>query len=384
MAQPDILNLAGGVETPTAAPAFPAVDNSRGAPAVVTDLHSGEALAQVGIGVVGAGYWGPKLIRNFQASSETRVIGVCDRDPERLAAVGRGDDTIGLHTELDGLLSDPNVEAVAIATPVDTHFGLAKRVLESGRHVLIEKPVAATVAEAEELVALAEERGLTMLVDHTFLYHPAVEKMKELLDNGTLGRPLHFDSVRINLGLFQPDINVLWDLAPHDISILSWLMPTPPESVSATGASHWGKGTASVAYLSLAYPDNFIAHVHVSWLAPVKVRSVILSGTERMMIYDDNQVLEKVKVYDRGIAESSDAELQPEDEHRHRVDYRMGDMHAPHIAGDEALAKEVADFVHCIRTGDQPRSNGHTALAVVRILEKAQESLMQGGAPVAV
>ncbi|QDV05758.1 putative oxidoreductase YdgJ [Planctomycetes bacterium Poly30] len=352
------------------------------------DTRQTPRTAPLGIGVVGAGYWGPKLIRNFQASADACVRGVCDRDPARLASVGQGDPTIGLHTELEGLLDDPSIEAIAIATPVDTHFELAKRVLMSGRHVLIEKPIAASIEEAETLVALAEERGLTLLVDHTFLYHPAVEKMKELLDDGTLGAPLHFDSVRINLGLFQPDINVLWDLAPHDLSILSWLMPEPPVSVSATGASHWGKGTASVAYLSLAYPGNFIAHVHVSWLAPVKVRSVILSGTKRMMIYDDNQVLEKVKVYDRGIAESS-AESSTEsgsrdDEHRHRVDYRMGDMHAPHIAGDEALAKEVADFVRCVRTGETPRSNGQTALAVVRILEKAQESLMQGGAPVAV
>lgn len=338
----------------------------------------------IGVGVVGAGYWGPKLIRNFQASPDACVRGVCDRDEAKLANVGQGDPKMGLHTDLDDLLEDPMIEAVAIATPVDTHFEIAQRVLMSGRHVLIEKPIASSIEEAEALVALAEERGLTLLVDHTFLYHPAVEKMKELLDDGTLGAPLHFDSVRINLGLFQPDINVLWDLAPHDLSILSWLMPEPPLSVSATGASHWGKGTASVAYLSLAYPGNFIAHVHVSWLAPVKVRSVILSGTKRMMIYDDNQVLEKVKVYDRGIAESAIEPGVQEDEHRHRVDYRMGDMHAPHIAGDEALAKEVKDFVHCIRTGETPRSNGSTALAVVRILEKAQESLMQGGAPVPV
>ncbi|MEM9379886.1 MAG: Gfo/Idh/MocA family oxidoreductase [Planctomycetota bacterium] len=333
---------------------------------------------RIGIGVVGAGYWGPKLIRNFQASSDTRVIGVCDRDPARLEAVGAGDSTIALHADLDSLLEDPSVDAVAIATPVHTHFDLARRALESGRHVLVEKPLAPTVAEAEALVVLAEEKGLTLLCDHTFLYHPAVEAMKGLVDDGTIGRPLHFDSVRVNLGLFQPDINVLWDLAPHDISILSYLIPEAPIRVSATGASHWGKGTASVAYLSIEYPDQFIAHVHVSWLAPVKVRTLMLSGTERMVIYDDNQVVEKVKVYDRGIAETL------EDEHRHRVEYRTGDMHAPHIPSHEALAAGVADFVRCIRTGETPRSDGATALEVVRILERAEESLALGGSPVAV
>ena len=234
------------------------------------------------------------------------------------------------------------------------------------------------VAEAEALVVLAEEKGLTLLCDHTFLYHPAVEAMKGLVDDGTIGRPLHFDSVRVNLGLFQPDINVLWDLAPHDISLLSYLIPEAPIRVSATGASHWGKGTASVAYLSIEYPDQFIAHVHVSWLAPVKVRTLMLSGTERMVIYDDTQVVEKVKVYDRGIAETL------EDEHRHRVEYRTGDMHAPHIPSHEALAAGVADFVRCIRTGETPRSDGATALEVVRILERAEESLALGGSPVAV
>ncbi len=332
----------------------------------------------LGVGVVGAGYWGPKLIRNFQACEGARVVGVCDRDPARLADVARQDSSLALHAEVEDLLADPAVDAVAIATPVNSHHGIARRALESGRHVLVEKPLAASVREAEELLELAERKGLTLMVDHTFLYHPAVEKMAELLQTGALGKPLYFDSVRVNLGLFQPDVNVLWDLAPHDLSILAWLFPQMPEAVSATGASHWGKGTENIAYLSLVYPDDFLAHVHVSWLAPVKVRNVTLSGDRQMVVYDDNQVLEKIKVYDRGIAES----LSTEERHRHRVEYRLGDMHAPHIPGREALAAEAADFVHCARTGARPRSHGECGLAVVRVLEKAQESIARGGAPV--
>lgn len=349
--------------------------------------RAGEALRPrglLGVGIVGAGYWGPKLIRNFAASERAAVVAICDRDGERLKTVARSGlgslPSTSYYQRFSELLADPRVDAVAIATPVHTHFELAKRALLSGRHVLIEKPLASSVAEAEELVELAERLGLTLLVDHTFLYHPAVTKLEELIRSGDLGELLYFDSVRINLGLFQPDINVLWDLAPHDLSILNRLVPSRPEAISATGASHWKKSTESIAYLSLTYPESFIAHVHVSWLAPVKVRQLMVSGTRKMAVYDDNQVLEKVKVYDRGIAEQPST---PEDVHRALVDYRSGDMVAPHIPAAEALAAEVEDFLDCVESSRQPRSDGRDGLAVVRLLECAQQSIERGGEPVA-
>ena len=334
--------------------------------------------APLGIGVVGAGYWGPRLIRNFEANPGSRVRAVCDLDPNRLSSVTRTAPDLFGTTRLEELLARSDIDAVAVATPVGSHYEIARRVLESGRSVLVEKPLAASVAEAEALIELADRRGLTLGVDHTFLYHPAVRKAAEIARNGELGRLLYFDSVRINLGLFQPDIDVLWDLAPHDLSILDFLHQDRPEAVTAVGASHWNKGTANIAYMTLTYPDSFIAHLHVSWLAPVKVRQTILSGDRKMLIYDDNQVMEKIKVYDRGIVDVSDPELV----HQQLVNYRSGDMRAPHLAQDEPLALEVADFLQSVRNGTRPVSGGLEGLSVVRVLEKAQQSMRLGGVPV--
>lgn len=333
----------------------------------------------VGVAVVGAGYWGPRLIRNFQASADAEVVAVCDADPERLDAVRGQHRDVRCFRAMDELLACPAVQAVAIATPVHTHHALAKAALLSGKHVLIEKPLASSLAEAEELVELAASRGLVLAVDHTFLFHPAVRKMRELVEGGALGRLLYYDSVRINLGLFQPDINVAWDLAPHDLSILMYLRPGRPETVSATGASHWRRGTENIAYLTLRYDDGFLAHVHVSWLAPVKVRQTILAGDQRMVIYDDNQVLEKIKVYDKGI----DDPVRDEDELRARlVGYRTGDMRSPHLDGREALAVEVSEFLRAVRVGEPFVSDGRLGLEVVRVLDAAEESMRRGGAPV--
>lgn len=336
--------------------------------------------APVGIGVVGAGYWGPRLIRNFRNAEGAEVVCVCDSDPKRLAGIERSAPGAAAVASLDEMLARPDVDAVAIATPVSTHYPLAKKALESGRHVLVEKPMAARSEEAEELCELARANDLTLLVDHTFLYHPAVHEMLRAYRAGELGKLLYFDSVRINLGLFQSDVNVLWDLAPHDLSILTALRPEMPETVTAVGASHWGQGTENIAYLTLRYADDFIAHIHASWLAPVKVRQTILCGDRRMLIYDDTQVVEKIKVYDRGFTEDASSESR----HARRVEYRTGDVYSPHVPGDEPLANEVDDFLTCIRTGATPIGSGASGLAVAHLLEKAQESIRLGGRPVAV
>jgi predicted dehydrogenase len=326
------------------------------------------------IGVIGYGYWGPNLVRNLAETSDAEVTWCSDMRADRRALVQKRYPSVRVTEDVDEMLRDPSLDAVAIATPVHTHFPLAKRALEHGKHVLVEKPMTSTVAEAEELVALAEKQGLVLMVDHTFVYTGAVQKMKELLTSGDLGELYYFDSVRVNLGLFQHDVDVLWDLAPHDLSILIDLVPETPRFVSAHAIDHTGSGLADMAYMTVHYDHAFIAHFHVNWLSPVKVRQILIGGSRRMVLFDDMEPSEKVRVYDKGVEISSKEGI-----YKTLVDYRTGDMWAPMIAFREALSAECAHFVECIRLRKAPRSDGAAGLAVVRLLAAASRSVAEDG-----
>ncbi len=329
--------------------------------------------------MVGAGYWGPNLVRNFSQADGIDVVAVCDARPERLAAATKVYPALRGYRDLDEMLADPTVEAVAVATPVTSHFPIAKRCLEHDKHVFVEKPFTATVAEAEELVALGAERGRTVMVDHTFIYTSAVRKIRELLDVGHLGRLYYYDSVRVNLGLFQSDVSVLWDLAVHDLSIMDYLVGRMPTTVAAIGMAHVDGQPENMAYLTCTFDDRLIAHFHVNWLAPVKVRQTLIGGSDRMVVFDDVDMSEKIKVYDKGIIldETADKTYQ-----RH-VGYRTGDMWAPRLDNVEALAVEAQHFSECVASGAAPLSDGRAGLRVIRILEAATRSMAEGGAPVA-
>ncbi len=328
----------------------------------------------IGIAIVGYGYWGPNILRNFCETDGARVVACCDRDTERLALVRMKYPIIRTTTDYSDVLADPTIDAVAIATPVATHYDLARRAIEQGRHVLVEKPLTTSVAESEHLVDLADKHRVTLMVNHTFIYTGAVRKMKELVAAGTLGDLYYFDSVRINLGLVQRDVNVLWDLAPHDIAILDHLVDQPPVSVCANGACHLGTRMESVAYLSVYFDNGLIAHFHNNWLAPVKIRTVIVGGSKKMILYDDMEPSEKIKVYDRGV-ELAD----PEGIHRALISYRLGDMWAPRLDGTEALRLVVAEFIRTASTGAHPITDGVNGLNVVRILEAAEMSIKHRG-----
>jgi predicted dehydrogenase len=331
------------------------------------------------VAVVGCGYWGPNLIRNFSTSPDTEILWVCDKDEQRLEKVKHLYPSVRRTTSLDAILKDDRVDAVAIATPVFTHYSLSNSCLESGKHVLVEKPLALNVEEGEKLVRLGKEKGLQLMCDHTFCYTGAVRKMKEIIRSGDLGNLYYFDSVRINLGLFQQDINVIWDLAPHDLSILDFLIDEKPVAVNAQGVGHAGSGLESMAYVTLCFENNFIAHFHLNWLSPVKIRRTIISGSERMMVWDDLEPGEKIKIYDKGII------LKHEDlEERMRllVSYRSGDMQAPHIDNTEALALVVKEFVACIKENRPSLTDGNAGLRVLRILEATDESVKMNGASI--
>jgi predicted dehydrogenase len=328
------------------------------------------------VGLIGFGYWGPNLARNFSAFPGTRVVAVADRDEARRRAVGPLYPWAAVHADAEALFADPAVDAVAIATPLFTHFPLARAALAAGKHVLVEKPLAGSVAECEELEALARANGRTLMVDHTFLYTGAVRKIREIIEAGQLGRVLYFDSVRINLGLFQPDFNVVWDLAPHDLSILDYALGRQPRWVSAFGASHYDTHE-NLAFLTIGFDDDLLAHIHVNWVAPVKTRRITIAGTDRMLVYDDTQPAERVKVYECGVdVQHLDRELA----YRMNVQYRTGDVLAPKLDPREALRLVVEDFAASCRTGAAPVSSGATGTRVVRLLEAAQRSIRDRGA----
>lgn len=328
----------------------------------------------VNVAVLGYGYWGPNLVRNFQDTKDARVVSCCDMSTDRLAQVKSKYPSVDTTNDYEKVLKDPAIDAVVIATPVATHYDFARRAMENGKHVLMEKPLTASVAEAEKLVDLAEKQKLTFMVDHTFIYTGAVRKMKEIVDQGDLGDLYYFDSVRINLGLFQRDVNVLWDLAPHDIAIMEHLVDAKPTSVCANGACHVGNGIENVAYLTVYFENGFIAHFHNNWLAPVKIRSVMVGGSKKMILYDDMEASEKVKVYDRGVDVSN-----PEGIHDARISYRLGDMWAPKLDTTEALRLVASEFTDCVKSGRKPATDGHSGLNVVKILEASEMSIKRRG-----
>lgn len=331
-------------------------------------------MANINVGVIGYGYWGPNIVRNFFATTGCTVKAVADGRPERLAVLAKIFPTIQGVASADDILNDTSIDAVVIATPVFTHFELAKRAMLKGKHVLIEKPMTSTVAEADELINLAAQKGLTLMADHTFLYTGAVQKMKELIDSKAIGTPQYFDSSRINLGLFQPDVNVIWDLAPHDLSILTFLVKENPISINATGISHTKNGIENIAYMTVNYASDFIAHFNVSWLSPVKVRQTLIGGDEKMIVYNDLEPSEKVRIYDTGYNHKTD-----EEKTKIMVDYRTGDVYIPKLSSQEALAGVAKDFVQSINNKTQPLANGCLGMQVVKILEASQQSIKNNG-----
>jgi predicted dehydrogenase len=324
----------------------------------------------IGIGVVGYGYWGPNLVRNFAECDDARMVACCDTDATRTARAQARYPALTVTSHFDDLLRDPAIDAVVIATPVATHYDFARRALEHEKHVLVEKPLASSVAEAEHLVELAAKYDRVLMVNHTFVYTGAVRKMKEIVAAGELGELYYFDSVRVNLGLIQRDVNVLWDLAPHDLAILGHLVEERPISVCANGACHIGTGVENIGYISVYFQSGMIAHLHNNWLSPVKIRTVILGGSRKMILYDDMQASEKVKVYDRGVDVVS---------RDHLFQYRLGDMSAPRIDTTEALRLVADEFVGAIRAGRRPLTDGIDGLEVVRILEAAAMSIKRRG-----
>jgi len=327
------------------------------------------------VAVVGVGYWGPNLIRNFVANPHTQIDWVVDRKQERLDFIRKIYPSLKTEKDYKEILKIPEIDLVAISTPVFTHYEIAKAALEAGKHVLIEKPMTSNVKEAEELVNLAEKKQLKLFVDHTFVFTGAVRKIKELIRSGEVGDLYYFDSVRVNLGLFQHDVNVIWDLAPHDISIMHYLLEQYPDSVVATGADHLGNGLEDVAYMTVYYPNNLIAHIHTNWLSPVKIRQTLIAGSKKMIVWDDNQPSEKVRVYDKGIKVIK----TPDQIYHTLIQYRTGDMYCPKIDTTEALATETQHIVDCLENNAQPLVDGEAGLMVVRILEAAQKSIKQRG-----
>ncbi len=332
------------------------------------------------IGVIGYGYWGPNLVRNFVAVEGSRVVYVCDRDPNRLKAAVASYPSIVPATDVEEVLRSPDVDAVAVATPISTHFELARQALAAGKHVLVEKPLADTSERCLRLIEEAERRRLLLMVDHTFPYTGAVRKIKELIDGNQLGELFYYDSVRVNLGLFQHDVNVIWDLAVHDLAILDYLLGEIPQAVSATGRSHVADQPENIAYLTFFYADNLIAHTHVSWLAPVKLRQTLIGGSAKMIVYNDLEPSEKIKVYDKGVTLETDLAGI----YQMRVGYRTGDMWAPQLDQTEALSRLALHFIRCIEGKDTPITSAEAGLRVVRVMEAATRSMSAGGAQIRV
>jgi predicted dehydrogenase len=327
------------------------------------------------IGVIGYGYWGPNLVRNLFEVADTEVVAVSDMREDRLRQVTSRYPSVEVSTDYRTLLDNPEIDAIAIATPVSTHYELALQALQSGKHVMVEKPMTSSTEQALRLIDEADRRGLTLLVDHTFVYTGAVRKIKEIVEAGKLGDIYYYDSTRVNLGLFQHDVDVLWDLAVHDLAIMNYILPTTPCAVAATGINHVSGGTENLAYLTMFFEDNTIAHVNVNWLSPVKIRRTLIGGSKQMIVYDDMEPSEKVKVYDKGITLTGGTDSL----YKAMVGYRSGDMFAPQLDVSEALKIEIQHFADCIRTGAEPITGGRAGLQVVRLLESASRSMKHRG-----
>jgi predicted dehydrogenase len=331
-------------------------------------------MSNIAVGVVGCGYWGPNLIRNLSSCPLTELVAACDANPARVEATRRAFRHLDVVDSLDRLLELP-LDAIAIATPVSTHFPIAKRCLEAGLHVLVEKPLAATVTEARALTELAQQHGKVLMVDHTYLFSNAVRRIKDLVDSGELGELYYIDSVRINLGLFQRDVNVIWDLAPHDLSIVDYVLNCEARSISASGVAHASTDMEDVAYINVDFGDRMLANFHVNWLSPVKVRQMIFAGSRKSLIYNELNTTEPIKVYDKGI----DIAENLEERRQVLIDYRTGDVWSPHIPPGEPLQAVVTHFAECIRDGSIPISDGGLGTRVVRMLEAATRSARAHG-----
>jgi len=339
---------------------------------ILADVRSSSQILQVG--VIGYGYWGPNVVRNFHAQSHSRVAMVCDRRAEALERAVAAHPGMEITCDEMKIIRSPDIDVIAVVTPVWTHYELAKAALNNGKHVFVEKPFTSTSEQAEDLIELAERKPLKIMVDHTFLFTGAVRKIKELVVARELGELYYYDTVRINLGLFQHDVNVLWDLAPHDLAIMEYLLPATPEAVVATGQKHVNT-VEDMAFLTVYYPNALIAHVNVNWLSPVKVRSTLLGGAKKMLIWNDLDADEKIRIYDRGVNLTN-----REGVYDLLVSYRSGDMWAPHVEGGEALSLEIAHFNDCILNDREPINGGTAGLRVVKILEAASRSLASRGA----
>ena len=326
--------------------------------------------------VIGYGYWGPRIVRNFSAAKDCKVVAICDKSPSALQRAARDFPGVKVDGDLDAVISCPDVDAVAVVTPVWTHFELAEKALRNGKHVFVEKPFTSTSEQAEILVELAESRNLRIMVDHTFLFTGAVRRIREMVAEGTLGKLYYYDSTRVNLGLFQHDVNVIWDLAPHDLSIVDHLTDNAPQFVTASGQSHLN-GLEDVAYITVYYGDRMMAHINVNWLSPVKVRTTLIGGEKKMLVWNDLEADEKLRVYDKGVSITSGQNL-----YDLLVSYRSGDMWAPRIEQNEALAAETNYFVECVSNSQRPFNDGLAGLRIVRLLEAADKSLKNRGIPV--
>ena len=327
----------------------------------------------INVGVIGYGYWGPNIVRNFNSIDGSKVLLICDSDQASLKRASKAHPYTTVTTDFRDVISSPDIDMVAVVTPVSTHFELAKKALQNGKHVFVEKPFTATVAQAEELIELAEKKNLKIMVDHTFIFSGAVRKMKQLIDEDALGDLYYYDSVRVNLGLLQKDINVIWDLAPHDFSIMDYLLKEKPSAVTACGKAHIN-GVEDTAYVTVHFANKMIAHFNVNWLSPVKVRTTLIGGARKMLVWNDLEADEKIKIYDKGIDVK-----EKEGVYDLLVSYRSGDMLSPKVQQLEALKLETEHFVHCITNGETPLNDGYAGLRVVKMLEACNKSLANDG-----
>jgi len=332
------------------------------------------------IAIIGCGYWGTHLLRNFNQSEFWDLAGACDLDENQIKKVKNNYPNLYTTNSIDDILNIQGLDAIVISTPVFSHFEIAEKSLKKGINTWIEKPMTSNSEDAQKLIDLSIENNCIINIDHTYIYTPAVRKIKELITNGELGEILYYDSIRINLGLFQHDVNVIWDLAPHDISILNYLIDKKPTAVSATGSSvikYNEKNLESIAYITIYYEDNTLAHLNVNWLSPLKIRQIIIGGSNKMLVFDDMAVSEKIKVYDTGVKLTN-----REDIYETLVQYRIGDMYSPALPNKEALKEEVDHFYNCIKNKKNTDTDAHSGLLVVQTIEAANKSLINGGAKI--
>jgi predicted dehydrogenase len=337
------------------------------------DSFSVHKEAMIRIGVIGYGYWGPNIVRNLQGLDSTRTVMICDRSPSAQARARKAHPNVDVVSDADDVLRSPDLDAIAVITPVWTHYELTKKALENGKHVFIEKPFTSSSAQGQELIELAERKNLKIMVDHTFLFTGAVRKIRELTDSGALGDLYYYDSLRVNLGLFQHDVSVIWDLAPHDLAIMDYIIKGEPEAVVATGERHLN-GVEDVAYMTVYFPRNIIAHINVNWLSPVKIRTTLIGGQKKMVVWNDLVADEKIRVYDKGVQIASGDGIRDL-----LVSYRTGDMWAPQLEQLEALHVELDYFADCIMNRKTPFNDGHAGLRVVKMLEAAEASIRKRG-----